>query len=243
MSWQTFIAVSDTHGDQIDRDFERYTINWIKDHKPRHRWHLGDVFNLVPIRAKCSNEEKAQGLKDDINAGLSYLRQFRPHRLTWGNHDHRLNLLAQSNKEGLEVDYARMLKGQIDKHVDKLKIRAVEYDVEHGWQEVAPSKRIGHGYLSSMYPAKINCLHFGSTLTGHVHSFDYHAMDDLDRTESYTTGAGCIIKQEYNRTHRRRLKHAVGFLCGVINTKSGSWQVWQVKRDEKTKQWLDPMKI
>ena len=240
MSWESFIAVSDTHGDHIDRDFESYSLKWIEDHKPKHRWMLGDLFNCVPLRKGADAHDRAQGLKDDINAGLSYLRKLRPHRLCWGNHDHRLWLLADSGRESLEVDYAQMLRRRIDKEVDYLKIKAVEYDVELGWQEIAPGKKIGHGYISSLYVARQNCIHFKSTLSGHIHAFDYHAMDDLDRTESYTSGAGCVIKQEYNRTHKRRLKHCVGFLVGVINTKTGAWQVWPVKRDERTKTWLDP---
>ena len=196
-------------------------------------------FRYEPIVTQVRT--KAQGLKDDINAGLSYLRKLRPHRLCWGNHDHRLWLLAESGRESLEVDYAQMLRRRIEKEVDQLKIKAVEYDVEH---------RLARGSTGQAHWAwlcfinvrgkSVIAMHWGSTLTGHIHAFDFHAMDDLDRTESYTSGAGCVIKQEYNRTHRRRLKHCVGFLVGMINTKTGAWMVWPVKRDERTKTWLDP---
>lgn len=242
MAWFDFIAVSDTHGELIDTDYSKYVLNFVKEVNPRRRYHLGDVFDLKPLRNGANQEDRASSLKEDISAGLRFLRAYRPHVLTWGNHDHRLKVMAGSLKEGLEYDYARQLKKQIDNEVKSLKIKTSEYDVRKNWQEIAPGRLIGHGFISSMYVAKANCVHFGSTITGHVHAFDYHKLDNLAGSESYVVGCGCTIAQEYNRTHRRRLKHEVGFLYGVANKKTGALQCWPVKRTEKNK-WLNPLEM
>ena len=44
MSWESFIAVSDTHGDHIDRDFESYSIKWIEDQNIKFPLYRGEVF-------------------------------------------------------------------------------------------------------------------------------------------------------------------------------------------------------
>ena len=242
MAWETFIAVSDTHGDMIDADYEGFVLGFIKDHKPKHRWHLGDVFDLRPMRNGAGEEDRASGVKDDVLEGMRFLRAFRPDVVTWGNHDQRLWRMAANLSEKLEYEYARQLLKQIESEVNGWGCVTREYDVRAGWHEVAPGRLIGHGYASNMYPAKMNCLHFGSTLTGHVHAFSYFRMDNLRGDESFVSGCGCTVGMEYNRTHRRRLKHEVGFLYGAIESRTGDWQVFQVKRKTDGK-WLDPTKV
>ena len=191
MAWFDFVCAADTHGEIIDANYSKYILKFVEDVKPKKRFHLGDVFDLKPLRAGAHAEDRASSLKDDISAGLRFLRAFKTH-------------------------------------------------VEKNWHEFAPGRLIGHGFASSLYVAKVNCVHFGSTITGHVHAFDYHKMDNLAGAESYVSGCGCKIAQDYNRTHRRRLKHEVGFLYGAANDKTGDWQVWQVKRT-KDKKWLNPI--
>jgi len=250
MAWQSFICSADTHGDIIDKSYERYILQWIKDHKPKHRFMLGDFIDLKALRNGAGEEDRACGLKDDLMAGIRFLRAFKPHKLTLGNHDHRLWVMAANHKESLEYEYARQLKTQVENELKALKCDWVEYDVKKGWMEIAPRgsrsgpKLIGHGYAANMYPAKSMTMLTGtSTLTGHTHAYDYWRQDNLAADESYVSGCGCLIEQDYNRTHRRRLKHCHSFLVGVINDKTGAWQVWNVLKDNETGKWLDPKKM
>ena len=111
MAWQTFIASADTHGDLIDRkgknSYQSYILQWIKDHKPKLRLMLGDFIDAKAIRRGASMEERSSSMREDCRAAVGFLRAFRPHKLTLGNHDQRLWMLAQSEKDGLEVDYAK----------------------------------------------------------------------------------------------------------------------------------------
>ena len=247
--WTSCLFSTDTHGELIDEDYRKYILQWIKDHKPKRLFHLGDLFDFKAIRKGACAEERSHNLSADIKSGLSYLRQLQEasaksnlEAITWGNHDYRLFALANSLKDGLEFDYARMLLKEIQNTIKKIKCAEREYDVEKGWYEIAPGRLIGHGYASSIQPARTACQHWGSTITGHVHRFDYFANDDLGRTESYVIGAGCQIAQDYNRTHRRRLSHSVGFAWGNVNTKTGDWIIWFIKRN-KDGTWLDPQKL
>ena len=254
MGWQTFLITTDTHGELIDKDYERRILGWIKDHKPKRIFHLGDVFDMSSIRRGASSEERSHSLSEDIHKGLAYLRKLQEaspasnlEAITWGNHDYRLFNMAESTREGLEFDYARMLRKEIEKNVAVIGCATRDYDVERGWYEIAPRgsrsgpKLIGHGYAATISPARTACQHWGSTITGHVHRFDTHQNDDLGRNESYVIACGCQIAQDYNRTHRRRLSHSVGFGWGVTNDRTGDWIVWFIKRN-KEGTWLDPKK-
>jgi len=246
MAWKSFLVTTDTHGELIDKDYEKKVLSWIKEHKPNRIFHLGDVFDLSSLRKGANAEERSHSLAEDIKSGLAYLRKLQEaspksnlEAITWGNHDYRLFNMAESTREGLEFDYARMLRKQIEKHVETIGCKTRDYDVERGWYEIAPGRRIGHGYAATISPARTACQHWGSTITGHVHRFDTHVNDDLGRNESYVIACGCEIAQDYNRTHRRRLSHSVGFGWGVTNDRNGDWIVWFVKRN-KEGIWLDP---
>ena len=254
MAWQTFIASADTHGDLIDRkgknSYQSYILQWIKDYKPKLRLMLGDFIDAKAIRRGASMEERSSSMREDCRSAIGFLRAFRPHKLTLGNHDQRLWLLAQSEKDGLEVDYARQLAKQFENEFEAMGTEWVEYDVKKGWIEIGPRgaksgpKLMSHGYFSNMYPAKSMTMAAGtSTISGHTHAFDFWRQNNLAGDESYVSGCGCQIAQDYNRTHARRLKHEHSFLTGSINDRTGAWIIYRVKKDNETNTWLDPKKL
>ena len=161
MAWKSFLVTTDTHGELIDADYEKFIINWIKDHKPKRIFHLGDVFDLSSIRRGAAAEERSHSLSEDIHKGLTYLRKLQEaspvsnlEAITWGNHDYRLFNMAESEREGLEFDYARMLRKEIEKNVAVIGCATRDYDVERGWYEIAPGRLVGHGYAATISPAK-----------------------------------------------------------------------------------------
>ena len=238
----SFVYISDTHGDLVDLDCVSAIKDFVDAYKPEQRYHGGDVFDLRPLRNGAGAEDRGQSIIDDVDAGLDLLNWFRPHRITWGNHDVRLWDMAGSLRESFEIDAARMLKQRIETHAAVAGAVTAPYEKRTGWQEIAPGRLIGHGYVSSMYPAKVNCVHWGSTITGHVHALDYHRVDNMRGDESYVSGCLCEIDQSYNRAHRRTLKHEHAFLYGIADQASGDWQIWPVRKDSRGK-WMTPFPL
>lgn len=235
----SFIYVSDTHGELIDQSCREAIRDFIAAYKPDQRFHGGDAFDMRPLRNGAGAEDRASSLMGDVEAGIEFLEEYKPHRITWGNHDARLWDLAGSLRESFEIDAARLLRDKIENVCRSMAIVTTPYEKETGWQEIAPGRLIGHGFASSMYPAKVMAMHFGSTITGHVHAFDYHRLDNLRRDESYVSGCCCEINQPYNRAHRRTLKHEHVFLAGKADTNTGDWQIWPVRKRSNGR-WFSP---
>ena len=104
--WEEFIAGSDSHGDQMDLDARKVFLKVVEDLKPKHRWHLGDIWDFRPFRKKADTEEKRESIRKDWDAGLSFLKEYAPTQITLGNHDARLWLLAEE-RSGVLSDYAQ----------------------------------------------------------------------------------------------------------------------------------------
>ena len=45
--WTSCFFSTDTHGELIDEDYRKYILQWIKDHKPKRLFHLGDLFLIL----------------------------------------------------------------------------------------------------------------------------------------------------------------------------------------------------
>lgn len=71
-----FVAVADTHGDMIDPQTEEAIYAFCADFKPTVRIHMGDAFDFRCLRRKATDEERAEGLEADWEAGERLLRRF-----------------------------------------------------------------------------------------------------------------------------------------------------------------------
>ena len=90
MAWEKSIFMADSHGDLVCPNAIKVFKKFMDDWKPKHRIHLGDVWDFRAIRRGAGNEERAEGIRYDYNCGIELLDWYRPNYLTLGNHDHRL---------------------------------------------------------------------------------------------------------------------------------------------------------
>ena len=50
MNWKRFIAFGDTHGDMVHQPTLDALTEFIKDYKPHHKIHVGDLFDYRSLR-------------------------------------------------------------------------------------------------------------------------------------------------------------------------------------------------
>ena len=241
---EKFVFVTDSHGDQVDRQAARTVVDWIRQERPAYIIHGGDFLDLRPLRKGASAEEQAEGMVDDVAAGQWFLEELyyraRGKRvLLYGNHDHRLEELANSSTAGIRAEYAYGLQEGLRKLERKLRLETRPYCVRRGIYQVGRLKFL-HGYRHNMHVAKSHAEDFGNCIFGHVHRFSQYTR----ATGSQEAGrsCGCMAKVDMPYLHRSisSLSHQNGFYFGYVNSKSGAYSAWPVPRDMESGQWFFP---
>jgi predicted phosphodiesterase len=237
--WKKFLVASDVHGDHQDKKacavFFKFADLW----KPDIRVMAGDLWDFRPLRKKACEEERRESMVKDFQAGLTWLRRFRPNIFLRGNHDERLYDLAEADN-GVLSDYAIQGTGEIRRELDRLKCRMLPYDKRNGVLRLGHLKII-HGYASGVNASRSHANVYGSCLFGHTHAIDESAIPGLDRRVARNIGCLCALDMVYNRAQLTTLKQAHGFAYGISDSRTGEFRVWQA--EEISGKWVLPTDI
>lgn len=236
MKAKRFVVCGDNHGDMQDNGACAAFFDFVKHWKPEVRVHLGDCFDFRALRRKASEEERRDGLGADIDAGLSFIRRYKPTHFLRGNHDERLWDLLKGDDHKIR-DLARTVADDI---VDALGgAPMLPYDKRAGVLRLGALKII-HGYHSGMTAAKQAALIYGSVLLGHIHAIDHAPIAGLERRMGRAIGCLCRLSQDYNRAQAQTLRQAHGWAYGLL-LPSGEYVVWQA--EQVGQDWFYPSEV
>jgi len=236
--WEKSIFIADTHGDLVCPEAVGVVKKFIEDWKPKHRVHLGDVWDFRSIRRGASPDERMEGISHDYNCGMELLDWYRPNLLTMGNHDYRLWRAAHETSNGILADLCATKCQETEDKLRAMKIKWVPYEV--GAYLSIGSLKLIHGFRSTMYPAKAHFENWGSCILGHVHKPDVYHARHIDGGTSHVVGTLADIKKmTYADHHAAKLGWRNSFAYGLHNTKTGKHEIWQVVKDGKD--WISPM--
>lgn len=239
MKWKRFIAGFDLHGDRQESSVVKAFFEFDKVWKPEIRVFGGDLVDLRPLRKGASQEERAESMRSDIDAGVRFLNEWRPNFWIRGNHCQRLWDTAQSN-DGIVADYAQRGVQDFEALCQRLKIKLLPYDKRNGVLRLGHLK-ILHGFHCGVYAARQTALIYGSALFGHIHAIDEHAIPGPERRVARACGALCQLDMDYNARQPNTLRQANGWAYGVLNEKTGDYFTWQAERIGGT--WLLPTNV
>jgi len=116
MSFKKFIIAADNHGSMIHKESLQKLLAFKESWKPSIVVHLGDNWDFAPLRGGAGPEEKAGGLSEDFQAGISFLDVYKPNFLTLGNHDARIYEMANSVTNGLLREHCQGLCESAERH-------------------------------------------------------------------------------------------------------------------------------
>lgn len=239
MSWKRFTAGFDLHGDRQDSTAVKAFFEFDKLWKPDIRVFGGDLIDLRPLRKGASAEERAESMRADVDAGIAFLKQWKPDYWVRGNHCERLWETAHC-KDGVVADYAQRGVQDFEALCARLKTKMLPYHKRDGVLRLGHLK-ILHGFHGGIYAARQTALIYGSALFGHIHCIDEHAIPGLERRVARACGCLCALDMDYNARQPNTLRQAHGWAYGVLNEKTGDYHVWQAERiGEK---WLLPTEI
>ena len=231
-----FIFCSDLHGDMQDPAAVAALFRFVKEFKPQIKIFGGDLWDFRAIRKGASEDERHESMAKDYEAGVEFLKQLQPHYFLRGNHDERLFELAAHGK-GIVGDYAQKGVLEIQKITKQMGARMLPYNTRDGILRIGKLKML-HGFHSGINAARQTALVYGASIFGHVHTIDEHSIPGLDRRVARSAGCLCKLEMEYNSRTPSALRHSHGFCYGVINEKTGAYNVWQA--EEINGKWILP---
>lgn len=238
MGLKRIIFASDLHGDYLDEDCVNALYQFTVDWNPHIRVFGGDLFDLRPMRKNASAEDRSETIRYDLDAGIKFLKAWKPHWWLRGNHDERLWEFAE--KDGLEGEFAKQGVQSIETICKKLKIKTLPYCKRKGVLEIGKLKML-HGYYAGVNAARQHAITYGNCLFGHVHTIDQASVPGLEKVQARSVGALCRLDMPYNARMPGTLRHQHGFSYGVIDEKTGSHKTWQAQKTDVG--WLATTKV
>src|SRR6476469_5531291 len=112
-TYRKWCAAFDNHGNEADKSAVKAFFEFNKWFKPEIRVHGGDCFNFAALRKGASDEEKREGIRQDVDAGIDFIKQFEPTHFLRGNHDERLWDASKSD-DGKLADFGNYLITDIE---------------------------------------------------------------------------------------------------------------------------------
>lgn len=238
MSLKRFIFGSDLHGDQLDEKSVEVLHAVTRDFKPHMRIFGGDLVDARPLRRGAGPEERAEGMAQDWRAGIGFLHDWKPTHALLGNHDKRIYDLAEGNR-GIETEYAYKGSRELEEAFHKINCHWLHYHKRNllKFGDLSFLHGFFHGANATRQMANV----YGSCIFGHIHAVDMYSSPSVKRRMSMSSGCLCNLDMDYNTHIPSTLRWSHGFIMGVINEKTGSWQAWQCQ--EVDGKWLIPTKI
>lgn len=219
--WKRIVIVADNHGNMIDCATEKVLFKVIDDWKPDIRIHLGDFLNLDALRIGASPEEKRDGLREDIAAGMEFVKRFRPDVLTEGNHDWRLKRELNSN-DAVKREWCEDRVDEIKKLTKSIKTQVFGWGVKTGVYQIAGQKML-HGYSNGSQSAtRTTAAKFGPCVHGHNHTGDFYYLDTYDYQGRFAQSCPSMCdndKMGYQQGQTASFKHMSGFALGIADVK------------------------
>lgn len=223
-----WLFCTDYHGDRSEPEVEHKLFEFIKFFKPDLKLFGGDLVDLRPLRKGCTSEEKNEGMRADIEAGLRFLKKYKPDVFTFGNHDDRLRETGEGS--GPLAEYAAIGYNDL---LDRCKAQ--------GTQVVPYAKRIFytlgthkiiHGFASGIYAARKHSQHYGPCIFGHIHAFTQSPCEQVGLGSPVTWSSGCLcrVNLDYNARHLATIRQENGWLYGIL-TKSGRLEIFPCRTE------------
>lgn len=228
-----FVAAGDNHGDLADPEALDALAEFCRDYKPDVRVMLGDCFDMRSLRGKADDAEHAESLKDDINAGIAFLRAFRPTVYLMGNHEHRLNVAIASTGSAIKRDYCQDILDGITSEAKLAGCKTIlPYHAERGVYRLGPVAFV-HGYAHGVNAVHDQGKHYadrgGALVCGHIHRLEQVNLQKHQGGAAFS--AGCLCRKEDMAYASHRLassRWGLGFAAGWVD--GDQWKVWLVHR-------------
>lgn len=213
-----FVVCADNHGDMQDDASVEAFFAFTNEFSPTVRVHLGDNWDFRNLRRGASDEEKAASLEDDWECGSNFVRRFFEKKsdnyFMTGNHDDRLNIMAES-VTGVNRDYAESGLKRMSQLFKERSAKVFPYDAEKGVLELGGLSLL-HGYTANANSVAEHARIYGNCLIGHLHTQDTAAAVRHGGAVCSSVGALCRMDMPYLVKKPGKIRHRNGWAYGLL---------------------------
>lgn len=233
---KTFVFATDNHGDLVNRPAAQELFAFCEKFKPDIRISGGDCFDIRSLRAGATNHEEGESLKDDIEMGKWFIRNFKPTHALHGNHEDRLFNAMHNSGSAIVRDYAEGIINEIENEYRANGCSQIlPFDVDKGVLELGPIRAI-HGYAHSARAIHEQGMYYcpvgGALLCGDAHVMEMTTIKRHGGGVSFC--GGCLMdisKAHYAKRRLTRSRWANGWLYGFYDPNDHrTWKVWQAHK-------------
>jgi len=224
LALRRWLACSDLHGDKQDKRAVSLLMQHVAEFKPQHRIFCGDIWDFRPWRRGANATEQKEYVTEDFNAGMDFLRDFKPTVITLGNHDQRLWDVKLA--EGPMSEFCRKLIKEFKELTDELGCVVLPYDK----RRVYHLGHLGfvHGFFAGPNAARQMAQAFGGCIFGHGHAIDVATTAAEKPRAARMIGCLCRLDFQYNRAHVTALRQRHGWAYGY-SFPNGNYQAFQAE--------------
>jgi len=216
------MAVTCSHGADIDPKARAAVLKFREEYKPDQCWHLGDAIDLCCLRAGARRDpdepDRAESLMEDLLAGLSFLHELRPNKYFYGNHEARAVQLARSGNQVVAFAAGQVLQRMSD-DLARYKTEIVPWcGLQRSGIRYLGGTAFLHGSLYNVSAARDTAETLGGPCVfGHTHRVAMESGRVLADAIGYNIGCLLRLDAEYALVRRQTLGWRHAFAYGEFN--------------------------
>ena len=167
--WRRWMATGCLHSTHGCSEYMRNVRAFKAAFKPDDYTELGDVLETTCLRAGArGSRDEAEPLEPDMRIGLDWVREMRPTRWMFGNHDDRI-IQLQSHPSAIVAELSRRLHADMLAAAESVKCKVYPYDIERGWAKLG-NMWLGHGYMFNINALRDHVeMMGGNVVMAHLH--------------------------------------------------------------------------
>jgi hypothetical protein len=213
------IAMGDNHGDLACEDTLDAIMEFVKRVKPKYRVHLGDNWDYRWGRRGVdkSSAEAKQGMEDDLQAGISWIKRYKPTHFLFGNHDDRIRQIIQNTDSIKDKEDMQKLQDKMMSTLRGVGCKVIKpYNVKTGRIQIGPITFIhgfSHGQNALLKDARTFGQPGGGFCMGHLHRLEQLNIEAFDGGAAWLCGwAGRQEDADYSFRMPGSLRWQNGFM-------------------------------
>lgn len=223
--WRRVVASGCSHGDLIDPIRRAEVLAFKQRFKPERTFELGDVVDTAAFRhgARGSRDETTP-IQPDKMAAVSWLEEYEPDRVAWGNHCWRL-VEWMGHHNAIVSAAAGGVWNELQHTVAKLKAQTRPYHIQHGWFHEG-GVFWGHGYMFNQNAVRDHAEMLGGRVVmAHLHTPEQVPGRVIGAGSSFCVGTlADVDKMTYADRNRSKVRWGAGVVFGeMCETESVLW--------------------